>query len=535
MGLNRTMSGLVLATLVAGAVGCHRDEAQRSRHIFVLLNEDSNHFMVNHIWGSKRNVPMQVADILEYVDQYLRPPVTHFFVNVNGNTLPYDTNVGERCWDVHAAVGCTCLQSPISEDLWKRGIDPYAIMIARAREKKISPWLSMRMNDVHNATESNTCSMSMFWRKHPQFRRCPDALVRSGSGGWSRFCYDYSHPEVRKLMLDEAEEMLGRYDVDGIEFDWMRWPTHLTPGKEQEQKGCLTDFMRQARQLANVSAVTRGHPVRVAVRVHSNPDEALGLGTDVFSWAREGFVDLVVPCNFLTACDFELPLAEWRRRISVENPRVKVVPGTDAFVHPEQSNWKNSTPLTAAELRGFLDRMYREGAVGFYFFNHFEHNRSQEVGHYLSEPGLIDKDKIVGLTRAYPVSYRESTCAGTKEHSGVQFPCRLNERVKIRIAAGTVPASGSCSVRVGFGEKEPSERLLATIRLNGVLAIGHSHVDVGVWPGRGSMSVASVEFAFPVTALRDGLNELELGGVDGELSKAFACELYVKCEEGAAP
>ena len=60
-----------------------------------------------------------------------------------------------------------------SRDLHSRGIDPYALWIARSRKHKIAPWISMRMNDLHNVDDPGSYMHSTFWRSHPEFRRVP--------------------------------------------------------------------------------------------------------------------------------------------------------------------------------------------------------------------------------------------------------------------------------------------------------------------------------------------------------------------------
>ena len=48
----------------------------------------------------------------------------------------------------------------------RRALDPYKVWIARCREKKISPWLSMRMNDTHHTEDRDNFQHSKFWREN---------------------------------------------------------------------------------------------------------------------------------------------------------------------------------------------------------------------------------------------------------------------------------------------------------------------------------------------------------------------------------
>ncbi|GIS61470.1 MAG: hypothetical protein CM1200mP2_36950 [Planctomycetaceae bacterium] len=125
--------------------------------------------------------------------------------------------------------------------LHEAGLDPYKIWIARCRDRKISPWLSMRMNDVHNTEDRDNFQHSTFWRTHIKFWREPNH--EHGSG------LNYAYPEVRGYQMAFVRELLERYDPDGLELDWMRFPNHLTPGKEREERQILTRFVRDVRRL----------------------------------------------------------------------------------------------------------------------------------------------------------------------------------------------------------------------------------------------------------------------------------------------
>ena len=131
-------------------------------------------------------------------------------------------------------VGC-----PMRKLLWERGLDPYAIWIARCREKGISSWLTMRMNDVHNVDDVDSYIHSKFWMEHPEYWRIP------GGKGWTDRAFNYAIPEVREHHLKFIRELLERYDPDGLELDWMRFGYHFAPGQEQEGCAILTEFIRE--------------------------------------------------------------------------------------------------------------------------------------------------------------------------------------------------------------------------------------------------------------------------------------------------
>ena len=74
-------------------------------------------------------------------------------------------------------------------DVHRQGIDFPARVIDRSRQRKISPWITLRMNDVHeNANLAHPI--------HSPLSRRPE-LFRQGTTGDFARALDYAQPEVR--------------------------------------------------------------------------------------------------------------------------------------------------------------------------------------------------------------------------------------------------------------------------------------------------------------------------------------------------
>lgn len=59
--------------------------------------------------------------------------------------------------------------------------------------------------------------------------------------------YNYLVPEVYEHHLKLVREILSKWDMDGLELDWMRWAMHFPPGGELEGRQVLTRFVRDGR------------------------------------------------------------------------------------------------------------------------------------------------------------------------------------------------------------------------------------------------------------------------------------------------
>ena len=125
----------------------------------LILNEDSSHFFT-----SRSAREMTREDLLAFIDQYAGTQGTHLFLNPNSQRTSYRSQVWDPIWE-HGK------QNPPEDDGGKRwcanarrldeqGLDPYAIWTARAYEKGISPWISMRMNDVHDVGDYTVAGQS---------------------------------------------------------------------------------------------------------------------------------------------------------------------------------------------------------------------------------------------------------------------------------------------------------------------------------------------------------------------------------------
>ena len=293
---------------VDGLVGRARTPATDG---WLLLNEDNDHFFkLGDEWQTKEGLE-------RYLDIVLKGPVTHFFICVNGQRTSYDSKTWEPIWAglCDIARPDTATAQDGTHDRWavnaKKffdvGIDPYELWAKRCREKGVSPWISMRMNDVHYLAKSNYFRNTTFCRTRRDLRRVPE----SEKGGVD-FALDFAQKEVRDYTFAQFCEIAGRWNADGIEMDWMRDPHCLRPGRERADAHYLTEFMRAARRETKRISAARGRPLKLSVRLPRSPAKALALGFDIDVWLRDGLVDLVVGSSSYLP-DPDLPVADWMR------------------------------------------------------------------------------------------------------------------------------------------------------------------------------------------------------------------------------
>ena len=476
----------------------------------LVFNQDDGQFL------SEVRTPQELCG---YLDTVLRGKVTHFFMCPNAQRCNIPSDVFEPCWLAleEKPERIARRGKPWAlKTMFDRGIDPYAVWISHCRKKGVSPWITMRMNDVHSVDNPDYGGLSRFWKENPQFRRNPSAPLKN----WGEHAFDYSHREVRDFHLAFVRTCLERYDIDGFEADWMRFPLHFRKGREAEDARYLTEFMREVRRLADAAAVRLGHPVLISARVPTDPDGALGIGCDTLTWAKERLVDWIVPCNFLATADMLLPYAEWKKRIHAVNPDVTIVPGLD-YAAVKEGGRGIMQPLTAAEYRGFADSVYSEGAPGIYLFNLFVAPKATSAWNPVLSEGLSPAAVAAG-ERSYYTSYHENSLPGER---GFQAPVLLNERreLKFRTCAPLVEGM-SVVLHLAF-DAAVADDFARSVRLNGVAPVSHREEPKTAWLSEKSKSVFSLRLEFPAEAFKRGMNIVSVPAAQGITLRAGELEL----------
>jgi len=102
--------------------------------------------------------------------------------------------------------------------------DPLADLIAKAHNTNTGPRIEIHTWIVtYNIWNNRTTPPSQ--PDHP-YNLHPDWLTKSSTGAtWdnSNYAFDPAHPEVQKHTFNVAMDIISRYDVDGFNFDYIRY------------------------------------------------------------------------------------------------------------------------------------------------------------------------------------------------------------------------------------------------------------------------------------------------------------------------
>ncbi len=468
----------------------------------LVINEDNSHF-----FGTRKPEDMNLAGLHAFVDQYAGSAVTHLFLNANAMRASFRSTSRDAIWDPVDGKEPDGLWPQNAKRLHEAGLDPYQVWIERCREKGLSPWISMRMNDIHSVNEPDNFMHSSFWRSHPEFWRVPNGAASP----WQNRAMNYAHSDVREHQGAFVRELLERYDPDGLELDWMRFGYHLTPGREREESAILTEFVRDVRSLASEWSKKRGHPILLGVRAPAHPDAAAGLGMDAVLWAKEGLVDLIVPCPFWTSSDFDIPVELWHERLGDTAGGVVVAPGLEFNARP----WPGAAAVAndLASARGFAASVYHRGAESLYLFNWMDsQTRPVAESKYalLLRDGLT-REVVQNAPRRHPVCFRDTVPSGFP--NGAQLPADTGNERSFQIHVGAKPKSGKAWVVVGLAQRDGVAEAGLEASLNDrELGAAENAPDLG---GLGGGTVRAVRFPCPLDTVSDGYNKLHIRQAGG--------------------
>ncbi len=354
--LMRLLFMLTVSFLVAQPSTLRADEPveQPPRKRRILCNFDGCSTLFTRK-GSKKPEAISANDLKAAIREVTEAgsQVDTVLLCVNAQAMYYPTEVGtmlgtlstaeERAkWLPADRQWFDNLQTFVAND-----IDPWAIMLAEARKRGVEGLLSFRMNDAHQKAILDTT----FWKDHPEFRLQGHAL-------------DFAHQEVRDHIFLLIQEAVGRYDCDGIELDFNRFPTYFKDGTTDERIEKINELVKRIRTMLDREGKKRNRRLVLGVRPPSSYtgsltyEDSLAIGCDPVIWSKNGWIDFLTVSRFLSVT-YDLPVAPWK----------KLVPEVPVYGCIEITDSESGGALTPKLYRRAARKIWDDGANGIYLFN----------------------------------------------------------------------------------------------------------------------------------------------------------------------
>lgn len=517
---------------------CGARDVARAGSVVVIVNQAAdavvNYLKLEKPLGQGATRDMALAALERTADQYEGTGVTHLFWNVNYQRVAYRSAVWPSYWDVPDAETAVTGWPRSYLELHKLGIDDaFAVVIPRSRAKGISPWVSLRMND-HHYTDDPTRVSPLFF-DHPELRQ------RGGSGR-----FNYARAEVREFYLKLSGEVLARYDVDGIELDWIRSVGNFDDREPDRGRGILAEFVRTVRVQTRAAAARLGHPVGLAVRVPATPDFSFGLGYDAVAWAREGLVDMIIPADYWSGFS-DIPVETWRERLGPAARDCRIVPFTATTYACTPKGLMMSRNLAA--MRGFAASELDRGADGIYLFNNFqpvaENMRLRTpAGESVIDGRVADLLRAAGdlagavaHPRVHALGIHESVPPGDAFRPALPAVIAAGRPVTLKLHTGPRPAAGRSIVRVGLDTSEDLAVAGLAVTLNGIAcrAIGDMPVPAKPEPrlelprlNTCELAPRMTQFEAPLESVARGYNAVGIAVERGGTQRVIWLEMLIE-------
>jgi len=364
------------------------------------------------------------------------------------------------------------------------GIDPYDIWFKRVWSNGQRPWLSIRMNDAHPFQFLDEEELNAF-----HLKAVKNGWVLGKEYDWFRNCYDFRYEEVRQKMLDYISEQINRYDVYGLELDFLRENQcfkYLTDNMD-ECTEIMNEFIRDVKKIVTEAEKIHGHSIKICVRVMRDMIHTKYYGFDPVVWDREGLVDIVNPSPRFTGGDSGIPIAEWKKLL----PNTEVVAGVESLL--AYSSELDEQLISTAAVRALSAAYLDMGSDGMYFYNYYLNpdNEITKAGEPAGEPyarGLAvlsscgDKDKLYNYPLRFTVIPQAGEGFAACPEMWQPIPARLDSEDKVfDIYTGKIPEGKLVSVIVGIENGFED----AKIDINGIDCTEWKDIDLSYIPGIG--------------------------------------------------
>ncbi|MBA4311682.1 MAG: hypothetical protein C0417_03525 [Chlorobiaceae bacterium] len=280
------------------------------------------------------------------------------------------------------------------------GWDPLQFIIEEAHANRIEvhPWVNTYIAWTKKEPPSRTKPLHVFF-EHPEW------LQQVNGESW----FDPGNPAARDYILRVALEIVDKYDIDGIQFDFIRYPGKPLPDNETFKiygNGSRRDDWRRENinnfvKAFHDSAMNRKPMLKIGaapIGIYKNFNGAKGqqsyseLYQDSRKWLSEGWMDYLVPQVYWSSGttagdpDFNIIVKEWAANLSNR----QIIVGVGAF---KQDVFE--------EIPSLIDTTRQSGLFGNSFFRYDNIKEALLMGNRYKYPAQIPpmewKDSIPPL------------------------------------------------------------------------------------------------------------------------------------------
>ena len=413
----------------------------------LLINRDPNWY--SHAGWDYSNAKSAEESIRAFFSKFTTHSITDMLLCVFENTsmIPSDAVMWRGLKGFQAEENGVPVSYPENECLyrlfWEFHLDPVQIFLDIMREGGVRPWLTLRMNDVHFGADS-----ASFLRDDFFYTAQKNGWMIGSSYGYYGYALDYGKEPVRNRMLRYIREILEKYDMFGLELDFMREIFCFDYLHNENRHAIMNDFIKQVHDMIVEAQEKWGHVIRLMVRMPRCIEDAYSFGFDALFWAKNGWVDAIVPTPRWEVSDDAIPVSAWKKAVGED---VAIFPGVETL-HLKFSR------TTDEMAKAYSAAWNAQGADGLYFNNHDYATPLHQMVYDLH------RETVLKGVRRYIVTYQDIAAKGNPKYK--PLPLCVNDNASMQLSIGPVRQTDRFTIFLAFdGENAP------LLRLNG-LAIG---------------------------------------------------------------
>lgn len=432
-------------------VGLNGLEAVSDKRRFIA-NLDDNHWN-NWLNDLCRNGEVTREKLNEYVEWYAGTDITDLMFNIYCQTSDTPSDVFSFCGDLYLRTEQDgkpidySFHQCFHDIYYKYDIDLFELWFDKCREEGMNPWISVRMNDCHEPDAETS-----FLRGDLFYTARDNGWMIGDEYGYYHICLNYAVPEVRQLMLDYIEEQLMRYDVYGLELDWMReiYCFDYLHADNGEIVGIMNGFMRDVNTIVAAAEEKWGHDIQISARLPRDIEQAKVFGFDAKTWAQEKLVDSITVTPRWATCDSAMPINHWK----TELPGIEIYAGIETLVN-QQNDFSGASPEI---VNGYMAQYLTAGADGVYLFNYMktshENKRSDVV---FNSFGSVDE--VINSSRRHVVTYQDMAPEDYEPYHPLGKSLLFRKPYSLPVETGVIPEDSKVKLILGFDKEIDPDKI----------------------------------------------------------------------------
>jgi hypothetical protein len=409
--------------------------------------------------------------------------------------------------------------------LFNAGYEPASIIVDTLRNHGITVLANVRMNDHHG----RPIQWTPWEREHKQWSLAKDTGARDWKSIGALRHMDHAIEGVRDHRFSILEEIVEKFNVDGLQLDFGRTAPFLSEPKIENAR-FMTEYVKRIRKLLDDSVQKRQRDkMLLGVLLPWDLDFCKNEGLQVPQWIEQELVDYLSPGEWYYA-DWNIPLDRWREL--TKGTSCKLYPFTPGNVSPyqdfeygEPSLLGENKILDPPQIRAIADNFWSQNPDGFALYNFY----TFDFGQYYPElrtwtnpqkTEKMSKHYLYCRKLMYQPNERETFDLGVaferqKLHNvgdSVELPFWFstdikNANTKLRCVFKHTRDTDEIAVRVNGNNLSPENIITKTIHSDST-----ADFDIQIWEGAVTR---------PLLKLGDNVIEMELIKSDADKGRVI--------------